>query len=143
MITIKFDDHTITFNKDDTFGDVRKRIREILETKNKLRIKVLLDKPLRAFGKLNLEPGVLSPMLSAAKLDRFNIKGRLDLEVTVTDEVFIDSRKPKSSGFKSSGGSFGGSSGGTYEVHSRRKKKGMMEKEEYNYNKDDFPPLGQ
>ena len=133
MITIKFDDHTMTFNKDNTFGDVRARIREILETKNKLRIKILIDKPLRAFGKLNLEPGVLSPMLSAAKLDRFNIKNILNLEVTVTDEVFTDSRKPKPTSKSSSG---------AYEVNFRRKKKGIMEKEDYVYKEDDFPPLG-
>ena len=135
MITIKFDDHTMTFNKNDTFGDVRARIREILETNNKLRIKLLLDKPLRAFGKLNLEPGILSPMLNAAKLDRFNIKEQLNLEVNVTDAEFTDDIKPKSTAKTSS-------SGGTYEVNFRRKKKGIMEKEDYVYKEDDFPSLG-
>ena len=74
MVTININnEHTLTFTLENTFKDVREKIREVLNTKNKLRIKILLEKPLRAFGKLNLEPGILSPMLSAAKLSRFPV----------------------------------------------------------------------
>jgi hypothetical protein len=140
-ITIKFDNHTLIFNKDETFGNVRERIREILNTKNKLHIKILLNKPLRAFGKLNLEPGVLSPMLSPAKLDRFNIKDGLKFEVTITDDIFVDITKTKlSTPVKNTS---------LYEVQStnqnskrRGKRRELMEKDkEYVYDEGDFPPL--
>ena len=134
MVTININnEHTLTFTLENTFKDVREKIREVLNTKNKLRIKIILDKPLRAFGKLNLEPGILSPMLSAAKLSRFNIKDTLNFTVTITDELYSDDRKPQQRS----------SSGGLYEIKSsrRRKKNDIMEKE-YVYNEDDFPPLG-
>ena len=134
MITIKINnEHTLTFTLENTFKDVREKIREVLNTKNKLRIKIILDKPLRAFGKLNLEPGILSPMLSAAKLSRFNIKDTLNFTVTITDELYSDDRKPQQRS----------SNSGLYEIKSsrRRKKNDIMEKE-YVYNEDDFPPLG-
>ena len=134
MITININnEHTLTFTLENTFKDVREKIREVLNTKNKLRIKIILDKPLRAFGKLNLEPGILSPMLSAAKLSRFNIKETLNFSVTITDELYSDDRKPRQRS----------SSGGLYEIKSSRrsKKKDIMEKE-YVYKEDDFPPLG-
>ena len=134
MVAININnEHTLTFTLENTFRDVREKIREVLNTKNKLRIKILLDKPLRAFGKLNLEPGILSPMLSAAKLSRFNIKNGLNFMVTVTDELYSDDRKPEQRS----------SNSGLYEIKSsrRRKKDDIMDKE-YIYKENDFPPLG-
>lgn len=134
MVAININnEHTLTFTLENTFRDVREKIREVLNTKNKLRIKILLDKPLRAFGKLNLEPGILSPMLSAAKLSRFNIKNGLNFMVTVTDELYSEDRKPEQRS----------SNSGLYEIKSsrRRKKDDIMDKE-YIYKEDDFPPLG-
>lgn len=134
MITININnEHTLTFTLENTFSDVREQIRKVLNTKNKLRIKILLEKPLRAFGKLNLEPGILSPMLSAAKLSRFNIKDILNFMVTITDELYTDDIKPKERS----------SNTGLYEIKSsRRKKKNNIMEKEYIYKEDDFPPLG-
>ena len=134
MVAININkEHTLTFTLENTFKDVREKIREVLNTKNKLRIEILLEKPLRAFGKLNLEPGILSPMLSAAKLSRFNIKNTLNFEVIVSNELYTDDIKPKERS----------SNTGLYEIKSSRRKKNsdIMEKE-YIYKDDDFPPLG-
>lgn len=134
MVTININNkHTLTFTLENTFKDVREQIRKVLNTKNKLRINIILDKPLRAFGKLNLEPGILSPMLSAAKLSRFNIKDTLNFTVSITDELYSDDRKPKQQS----------SNTGLYEIKSsRHKKKDNIMEKEYIYKEDDFPPLG-
>ena len=112
-----------------TVGDVRKELCDEYDNKDKFcKIECVLEYPVRKFGILTLNPGVLGDIYDKERLDRFNIGGK-----TINININFETKKIENRqkiNLKAS--------------HSRfrfKNKEYKEEKKEFNFNEDDFPPL--
>ena len=131
MSTVTFrvsnkDNKEFTFNIDeDNVKDLRNKLCDEYDMNDKFcKIECNLEYPIRKFGILTLNPGILGDIYDEEKFNRFNIAGRT-IDITITFEEKKEERRKKINNRSNSRYMF-------------NKKK---EKKEFVYDDNDFPPL--
>ena len=75
---------SIELKLDNTVLDLKKNIVNNLENIEYIDLDLKIDKPIRAFGKMNLEPGIFPRSMDTLTLSNYNIENR-----EITCEVII------------------------------------------------------
>ena len=96
-------------------------------------IECILEYPIRKFGILTLNPGILGSIYDEELLNRFNIGGK-----TIDIKIYFE--KPREDRRKKINKSSYKSSYSKYYPFSKNKPKNEIKS--FVYNDDDFPPLG-
>ena len=84
METINFkvsngEEKTFTLNTVDTIENLKDKIKESYNISSYIDIDFQIDKPMRILGKFNVEPGILPRTFDRYELDKFGIKGEINL----------------------------------------------------------------
>jgi hypothetical protein len=110
---------------EDKIKDIRERLCDEYDEKDKFcKIECILEYPIRKFGILTLNPGVLGDIYDEEKLERFNIGGKtIDIKVEFEEKKVEMRKKIKNNVSKS------------------RFRYNKKENKEFVYKEDDFPPL--
>ena len=62
-----------------TIENLKEKIKELYDTTSYIDIDFQIDKPMRVLGKFNVEPGILPRTFDRYELDKFGIKGEINL----------------------------------------------------------------
>jgi hypothetical protein len=111
-----------------------------------LDFELLLERPIKHFGKLGLEPGIIPTTMDKFKLDKFSISGINLLKINVIENnncniLEILDNTPSNQNSNKNNIKF-------YEQrfynenNENNKQKNIQEKKTFIYNEEDFPELG-
>ena len=77
---------TFTISSNNTIENLKEKIKELYNITSYIDIDFQIVKPMRVLGKFNVEPGILPRPFDRYELDKFGIKGEINLTFhTVTD----------------------------------------------------------
>ena len=77
---------TFTISSNITIESLKEKIKELYNITSYIDIDFQIEKPMRVLGKFNVEPGILPRTFDRYELDKFGIKGEINLTFhTVTD----------------------------------------------------------
>jgi len=82
------DNHTkiIELSSNNRIEDLKEKIKNIFNVDSYIDIDFIIEKPMRVIGKFNVEPGILPRTFDRYELDKFGIKG----EINLTFHIVID-----------------------------------------------------
>ena len=87
MTTFLIGDITIKMNSTDTMNHLKELIMKQMKLDTGyIDLKFNLDKPIRGFGKMNLESGILPRTMDHFPLNRYNLEGK----VIMCDFILVD-----------------------------------------------------
>ena len=133
-VTKEGDTKEITIRLDETIEELKGKIKHEYSVESYIDIDFKIDKPMRVLGKFNVEPGILARTFDRYELNKFGIKG--DINLTFNE---VDNYKP----FKSNNNrvlNLKKYSGEREDISPPTKKEGGF-KADIN-SQDDFPSLG-
>ena len=84
METVNFkvsngEEKTFTLNTTQTIENLKEKIKELYNITSYIDIDFQIEKPMRVLGKFNVEPGILPRTFDRYELDKFGIKGEINL----------------------------------------------------------------
>ena len=84
METVNFkvsngEEKTFTLNTTQTMENLKEKIKELYNITSYIDIDFQIEKPMRVLGKFNVEPGILPRTFDRYELDKFGIKGEINL----------------------------------------------------------------
>lgn len=112
--------------------DLKKKIIETLNNNIKyIDIELILERPIRKFGKFNLEPGILPKTLDNSKLEGFAFNSEIfSIKIIENNDYVYQEKKFKKKYSKRNST--------RTNLH---KKKSTNVENNFSFNKNDFPPL--
>ena len=126
---------------DETIEVLKEKIKHEYNVESYIDIEFKIDKPMRILGKFNVEPGILARTFDRYELNKFGIKGDININLTFHE---IDNYRP----FKSSNNrvlnlkKYSGERG-DISLHEVFTPNGILEGFKADINShDDFPSLG-
>lgn len=70
---------TLTISSNVTIESLKEKIKELYDITSYIDIDFQIEKPMRVLGKFNVEPGILPRTFDRYELDKFGIKGEINL----------------------------------------------------------------
>lgn len=134
---VNHENRVFNVSLDNTINDLRRMFaKDLFGSTKYVDILCIMKTPIRGFGKMTLEPGIIPASFNDSRLNRFNLEGR-EITINVT-ELNKENNEDNST---SSGESWAGKAKQAYIPPSLSLGGRKKVEKEYVYKEDDFPPL--